>query len=153
MVEPNDDQARTTGRTLPQPLHAANEGLAFLLELVMLAGLAWWGSQAVSGIAGRVALAILTPLAAVVIWGLFAAPRARIRLPLPGVLAVKAVVFAGATIAVYSMGQHALAIAFAVVAAVNTAVAAMDRQALMATRAGLPDSPEEPGHVRNQQVL
>jgi hypothetical protein len=69
MVELNDDQARATGRTLPAPLHAANEGLAFLLELLMLAGLAWWGSQAVSAIAGRIALAILTPLLAVVIWG------------------------------------------------------------------------------------
>ena len=135
----NDDQARATGRTLPPPLHVANEGLAFLLELVMLAGLAWWGSQAVSGIAGRIALAILTPLLAVIIWALLAAPRARIRLPLPGVLAVKAVVFAGAAVAGYSMGQHALAIGFAVVATVNTAVAAVDRQALMATRAGLQD--------------
>jgi len=137
----NDDQARATGRTLPQPLHLANEGLAFLLELVMVAGLAWWGSQAVSGIAGRIALAILTPAAAVIIWALLAAPRARIRLPLPGVLAVKAVVFAGAAVAVYSMGHHALAIGFAVVTAVNTAVATVDRQALMATRAGLPDRP------------
>jgi hypothetical protein len=132
-----NDQARAPGRTLPQPLHVANEGLAFLLELVMLAGLAWWGAQAVSGIAGRIALAILTPAAAVVIWALLAAPRARIRLPLPGVLAVKAVVFGGAAVAVYSMGQHALAIGFAVVAVVNTAVAAVDRQALMATRAGV----------------
>jgi hypothetical protein len=134
----NDDQAHATGRILPQPLHLANEGLAFLLELAMVAGLAWWGSQAVSGIAGRVALAILAPAAAVIIWALLAAPRARIRLPLPGVLAVKAMVFAGAAVAVYSMGQHALAIVFAVVTAVNTALAAVDRQALMATRAGLP---------------
>jgi hypothetical protein len=138
MVEPDDDQARGgTGWALPQPLHAANEGLAFLLELVMLAGLAWWGWQAVGGIAGRVALAILTPGLAAVVWGLLAAPRARIRLPLPGVLAVKAVAFGGASVAVYSMGHHALAIAFAAVAAVNTALAAMDRNALMTTRAGL----------------
>jgi hypothetical protein len=141
MVELNDDQARATGWALPQPLHVANEGLAFLLELVMLAGLAWWGSQAVSGIAGRVALAILAPGLAAVVWGLFAAPRARVKLPLAGVLAVKAVAFGGASVAVYSMGQHALAIGFVAVAAVNTTVAAMDRQALMTTttRAGLAD--------------
>lgn len=123
--------ARQAGFTLPQPLHAANEGLAFLLELVMLAGLAWWGSQAVAGLAGRIALAVLTPAVAVVIWGLFAAPRARVQLPTGGVLAVKAIVFGGATVAVYSTGWDAPAIAFAAVAAVNTAVAVFDRQALV----------------------
>ena len=118
------------GFTLPQPLHAVNEGLAFLLELLMVAGLAWWGSQAVSGLAGRIALAVVTPALAIVVWALFAAPRARIRLPVAGVLAVKAVVFAGGTAAVYSMGWHAAAIAFAIVAAVNTTIAALDREAL-----------------------
>jgi hypothetical protein len=93
MMEPDDDQARGPGWALPQPLHAANEGLAFLLELVMLA--------------------------------------------------VKAVAFGGASVAVYSIGHHALAIAFAAVAAVNTALAAMDRNALMVTRTGLPEAPEE----------
>jgi len=114
---------------LPRPLHAANEGLAFLLELVMLAGLAWWGSQAVSGLAGRVALAVVTPAVAIVIWALFAAPRARVQLPVGGVLAVKTVVFGGGAVAVYSTGWHAPAIAFAVVAAANMTIAAFDRQA------------------------
>lgn len=123
--------SRRAALTLPQPLHVVNEGLAFLLELAMLAGLAWWGSQAVGGLAGRIALAVLTPALAVVIWGLFAAPRARIQLPGAGVLAVKAVVLGGAAVAVYAAGWHAAAIAFAVVAAVNTTVAAFDRQALV----------------------
>src|ERR1041385_6005409 len=61
MVELDDDQARATGWALPQPLHVANEGLAFLLELVMLAGLAWWGWEAVGGIVGSIALAVLPP--------------------------------------------------------------------------------------------
>jgi hypothetical protein len=116
--------------TLPRPLHALNEGLAFLLELVMLAGLAWWGSQAVSGLTGRIALAVVTPALAVVIWALLAAPRARVRLPAAGVLAVKVVVLGGAAVAVYSTGWHALAVVFAVVAAVNTTIAALDREAL-----------------------
>jgi hypothetical protein len=101
------------------------------LELAMLAGLAWWGSQAVAGLAGRIALAVLTPALAVVIWGLFASPRPRVQLPMAGVLAVKTVVFGGATVAVYSMGWHVLAIVFAIVAAVNMTVAAFDRQALV----------------------
>jgi uncharacterized protein DUF2568 len=74
------------------------------------------------------------PAVAAVLWGLLAAPRARIRLPLAGVLAVKAVLFAGTAAAVYSLGQPGLAIAFAVVAFAKTAVAGVDRDAR--TRAG-----------------
>lgn len=117
------------GRALPQPLHGINEGLAFLLELGMLAGLAWWGAAAVSGLAASIALAIAIPALAAIIWGLLAAPRARIRLPTAGVLAVKTVVFGGAAGAVYSLGQHALAVTFAVLALANTTIAAMDRTA------------------------
>ena len=58
-----------TSRALPGPLHAANEGLAFLLELVMLAALAWWGATIGAGVAARVALGVGAPLAAAVLWG------------------------------------------------------------------------------------
>lgn len=126
---------RPRGRSLPPALHVVNEGLAFLLELLMLAGLAWWGAQAVSALVGRIVLAIATPALAAVLWGLLAAPRARIRLPLAGVLAVKVVLFGGAAVAVYSLGQPGLAIAFAAVALVNTAIAAADRDARMRTGA------------------
>lgn len=129
-MNPDGEQAPGAGRALPPALHAANEGLAFLLELLMLAGLAWWGSQTVSGVAGRLTLAIAVPALAVIIWGLFAAPRARFQLPVVGVLAVKAIVFGGVTSAVFSIGHHTLAIAFAVVAAANATAAAIDRDAL-----------------------
>jgi Protein of unknown function (DUF2568) len=130
--------AALRARALPQPLHAANEALAFLLELCMLAALAWWGATAVGALAGRVALAIICPLVVVIGWGLFAAPRARIRLPLAGVLGVKAVAFAAGTAALYAVGQRVLAIVFAVVAAVNTGVAASDRSAAMQREAAVP---------------
>jgi hypothetical protein len=117
------------GHPLPEPLHAFNEGLAFLLELLMLAALAWWGYQAVGALAARIVLMVAAPALAIVIWGLFAAPRARIKLPVAGVLAVKTVIFGTAAAAVYSRGQHGLAIAFAVVAAVNMIAAAIDRAA------------------------
>jgi Protein of unknown function (DUF2568) len=130
--------AALRARALPQPLHAANEALAFLLELCMLAALAWWGATAVSALAGRVALAIICPLVAVIGWSLFAAPRARIRLPLAGVLAVKAVAFATGTAALYAVGQHVLAIVFAIIAAMNTGVAASDRNAATQRQAAVP---------------
>lgn len=84
-------------RALPwdRPWFAANEVLAFVLELVAIGALAWWGSTAQEGAAASAALGIGTPAAAVALWGLFAAPRAHFSLPLPGVLAVKALVLGG----------------------------------------------------------
>ena len=116
---------------IPRWLHAGNEALAFLVELVALAALAWWGSETGHGAAAHLILGIGAPLVAVVLWGLFAAPRATVKLPLPGVLAVKAVVFGGAALALWGVGHGGLAIAFALVALGNTALATADRQALM----------------------
>jgi hypothetical protein len=120
-------------RALPGPLHAANEGLAFLLELEALAGLAWWGVDTGGGLAAKILLGVGTPLLAAVIWGLFAAPRARIRLPMAGVLAVKAIVYGGAAVAVYSLGQRGLAVACAAIVLASTTIAAIDRDARMTT--------------------
>ncbi|MFG3345890.1 YrdB family protein [Streptomyces sp. NPDC048018] len=114
---------------LPAPLHVVNEGLAFLLELAALAALAWWGWQSVENIALRLILAVVAPAAAAALWGLFAAPKARIRVPLAGVLAVKALVFGAAVAALHAVGVHAGAVAFGLVAVVNTALATMDRRA------------------------
>ncbi|MFF0559579.1 YrdB family protein [Streptomyces sp. NPDC004266] len=116
---------------LPAPLHVLNEGLAFLLELAALAVLARWGWEGAEGGALRLLLAVAAPAAAAVIWGLFAAPRARIPLPLPGVLLVKALVFGAAAVALQALDRPAWALSFAVVALVNTALATADRRAAM----------------------
>ena len=112
-------------RALPPGLHAVNEGLAFLLELLALGGLAWWGADTGGGLAASILLGAGAPVVAAVAWGLFAAPRARVRLPLAGVLAVKVIVFGLAAAGVY-----------AVVAVINTALATVDRDALKNTTAG-----------------
>jgi hypothetical protein len=62
-------------------LNAANLALKFLLELAAFAALAWWGATVGSGVVS-VLVAVAAPLAAVVLWGLFAAPRASRRLSL-----------------------------------------------------------------------
>jgi hypothetical protein len=59
--------------------------VAFLSELAALAALALAGVSVPSGVAARVLLGVGLPLAAAVLWGLFAAPRAPVQL---GVLAV-----------------------------------------------------------------
>ncbi|WP_406392577.1 YrdB family protein [Streptomyces sp. NBC_00887] len=88
-----------------RPWFAANEVLAFVLELLAIGCLSWWGFTAVDGWAASLLLGLGTPAAAVALWGLFAAPRARIRLPLAGVLAVKTLVLGGGAAAVYGTGR------------------------------------------------
>ena len=120
----------TRARALPPRLHAVNESLAFLVELAMLAGLAWWGATVHGAVVARVLIALAGPLTAGVVWSLFAAPRARVRLPSAGVLVVKAVVFGVTGLAVYAAGQHLVAIVVAVIAYLNAGLAAVDRDAM-----------------------
>ena len=121
--------------TLPTPLHMLNEGLAFLLEVAALGVLAWWGWRSGGDIALRIVLAVAAPAVAAVLWGMFAAPKARTPLPTGGVLTVKALVFGAAVAALYALGHGEVAAVFAVVVAVNTVLATLDRKALMHRRA------------------
>ena len=114
---------------LPGPLHMINEGLALLLEVIAVFVLAWWGFSVGDNVLVHVILGFGAPLAAMALWGMFAAPKAKIKAPLPVVLLVKAVVFGAAALAFYGLGQTAVAIVFAVVAILNTALATVDREA------------------------
>jgi Protein of unknown function (DUF2568) len=116
---------------VPVTLHWINETIAFLLEVAALAALGWWGAKTGTGLALSVALAVGAPLLVAIVWGLFAAPKARIRLPMAGVLAVKTLVFGCAAAAVYALGWRVLAGTFAAAAFVNTAMATFDRRAAM----------------------
>lgn len=121
--------ARDGGPVLEGPWYVTlNEVLAFLLELVAIGCLAWWGFGTDGGVVARTALGLGLPLAGVVLWGLFAAPKARVRLPLAGVLAVKALVFGGGAWGVHARGHTAAAVVLAAVTAVNTAVAETARR-------------------------
>jgi hypothetical protein len=104
-----------------------NAALAFLLELAALAALGWWGFATGGGAALRVGLGLGAPLLAAVLWGLFAAPKAVVGLPVAGVLVVKALVFGAATAALYALGRPALATAYALVVVLNTAYVTFQR--------------------------
>lgn len=121
---------------LPGPLHVLNEGLAFILEIAALGALAWWGFATGGNVGVHIVLGIGTPVAAMVLWGMFAAPRARFKVALPLVLLVKAAVFGAGALALYGVDHPALAIAFAVVAVLNTALATLDRDAAFRAAAG-----------------
>ncbi|HEX9065881.1 MAG TPA: YrdB family protein [Streptosporangiaceae bacterium] len=115
---------------MSKSLYAANEAVAFLLELLVLVVLGLWGFETGPNTAVSILLGLGTPALAAVVWGLFAAPRARFPLPLAGTLAVKAVVFAAAVAALAALGQPVLAAVLAVVLAANTAVAVRFRSKL-----------------------
>ncbi|MFF1412383.1 YrdB family protein [Streptomyces sp. NPDC058289] len=104
-----------------------NEGLAFLLELLILVVLAWWGFSRDIGWAGSLGLAVAAPAAAAVLWGMFAAPKARFTVPLAAQLGVKAVVFGAAALALLALGQRQPALWFAVAVVVNTALSSYYR--------------------------
>ena len=101
-----------------QIFHWANLALAFLLELCALVALGYWGVSAGGGPVAKVALGIGAPLFAAVLWGLFAAPKAPVSVPLLG-LGVKLIVFGSAVVALYATGHHTLAIVFAVIVVAN----------------------------------
>jgi hypothetical protein len=94
----------------------------FLVELAALAGLAYWGGQAGGGTAGDILLAVATPAAAAVMWGIWAAPRSPRRLEGARRLIPEVLLFGGATAALAAADQPGLAVALGVVAAIDTAL-------------------------------
>ena len=126
-------------RQLPGPLHAVNEAVAFILEILALVALGWWGFSV------HPLLGIAAPLLAIIVWGLFAAPRARYQVSIIAVLLVKDLVFGAATIALFALDEPGLAITFAIVAVINTAIATIDRNAaVVRARSGETDPLQHP---------
>lgn len=97
-------------------MKGANLTLRFLLELCLLAALAYVALQA------NVALAIVAPLVAAVIWGLFVSPKARFPLARPLWVAVQVVLFGFAVGGLVATANAVLGGVFGLVAAVNLAL-------------------------------
>lgn len=106
---------------LPGGFLGANLAIAFLLELCALAALGYWGVRTGSSPVTKTALGIGAPLLAAVLWGLFAAPRARIRVPALR-MAVKVLVFGGAVVGLYAAGHPILASVLLAVVILNAAL-------------------------------
>jgi hypothetical protein len=92
--------------------------LKFLLELAALAAFGLWGASIADG-AAAVVLAIALPLVAAVLWGMFAAPKARRRLPLRLRAPFELTVFAVGALALWSAESVAPAAVFGAVAVGN----------------------------------
>src|SRR6185437_7090428 len=103
-------------------LKTGNLALLFLLELCMLAALAFWGFHTGDSLIAKLALGIGAPLLAAILWGVFMAPRAAIKLPTPMHLALLLVIFGAAALALAVAGQPLLAIIFAALSVLSKAL-------------------------------
>ena len=93
--------------------------LAFASELAALVALGAWGFAQGGSTATKVLLGIGTPLVAAVLWGLFAAPQAPVRIAVVTLL-VKLLVFGSAVLALIGIGHPRLAVALGVVALLSS---------------------------------
>lgn len=88
-----------------QALQAINLAVRFVLELLAVAGLAYWGLRSGLAAVPRIGTAVGAPVAVVVFWGLVAAPHAPVTLPAPAKVAVQLLVFAIAAWALAVAGR------------------------------------------------
>ncbi len=102
-----------------------NLGLRFLLEVLALLALGYWGSQQGTGIISIV-LAIGIPVIAAIVWGTFAVPNDPSRsgkapVVVPGIvrLIIELALFASATVALFALGLNLPAIIFAAVVVIH----------------------------------
>jgi hypothetical protein len=100
-------------------LNALNLAIRFfVVELGGLAAAAYWGWEVTSG-PGRWYLAVLAPVAFIAVWGLFIAPKARIRVSKEAALAIELVMLALVAVGLVVTGPVWLGIAYGAVALVS----------------------------------
>ena len=97
----------------------ANDLVAFAVEVLAVVLLAVWGAHLGDSTVTHVLGGVLVPGAAIVLWGLFAAPRARVRVPVL-VVATKVLVLGAAVLAAWSLLPPVWAALVTVVVVVNT---------------------------------
>lgn len=93
----------------------------FGLELAALVALGYWGFETGDGTVTKIVLGLGAPLVAAVLWGLFVSPKARFQSPASKAV-FELVVFVAAVLALVDADQTGFAIAFAVVAILDSAL-------------------------------
>jgi hypothetical protein len=102
-------------------LRGANLALKFLVELAAFAALAYWGATTGSAPLS-IALAVAAPAIAIVLWGLFAAPKAGRRLPAAARIPFELAVFAVAIVALFVAGAPVAGAVLAALVVLNAAL-------------------------------
>ena len=109
-------------------LKVLNLAVRFLLELCMLAAVAFWGFKTQSSWLMKLLFGLGLPLLIAVLWGMFLAPRAT--RPLSGVafLSLELVLFATGAVALFASGKATLGWAYMIVLIVNKLLLVMWKQ-------------------------
>ena len=101
------------------PWLAANLGLRFVLELAMLAAFGSWGIHTGHTVAADVLLGLGGPGLAAAVWGTFAAPRSRRRLPGAALTVLQVAMLGLGAAALIAVGATLLGVVMAVAVVVN----------------------------------
>jgi hypothetical protein len=104
----------------------ANLAVAFGMELVAVGALAVWGWKTGGTLPVQLTLAIGPALAAMVLWGLFAAPHAAHSNAFLAVV-TKVAVLGGAAVALWAVRYHTAAVLFALVVVANLLIIKLGR--------------------------
>jgi hypothetical protein len=132
-------------------MRAANDALRFLLELGVLAAVAYWGWWEAHG-ALRWVLAIGAPLVVAVTWGRFMAPKSPRRVRDPRRLILELLVFGSAVVALARVGDTVGAIVFgALVAAHLTLTFALGQRDFMRCESDVSPARDDARHGGRRQ--
>ena len=102
-------------------LRFGNLALKFALELAAIAALAYWGASLNGSLLSAVMM-VLAPLAMIVVWGRWAAPKASRRLPVSARIPLELTILLGAALALLAAGEDAVAAVFAAAVLLNAAL-------------------------------
>jgi FtsH-binding integral membrane protein len=91
-----------------------NQVLAFSLEMLMLYGIGSWGFQQGKNVLFKWLIAIALLAVAVVLWGIFAAPKSEYRLKMPGRALFQVAMFSSAAVCMYKQNKVDLAVGFTI---------------------------------------
>ena len=98
---------------------AINLVAAFFLEIAMLIALGYVGFQYPENIILKYLLMILLPLIAAILWGIFAAPKSRLRLQQPYRMFFAMIIFGVAVFLLYRSGITTVAVVFGILVLIN----------------------------------
>ena len=103
-------------------IESINLLVRFLLELSMLGAVGYWGFTTGDSAAAQALLGVGAPLLMAVVWGVFVSPKATRPLPPVAWVALQAVLFGAAAVALATFASPAPAATFLVVVAANGAL-------------------------------
>jgi len=101
-----------------------NDAVAFFIELIMLVALSMSGYHLATTAFLKYSLAIGLPAVTILLWGKWAAPKSKSRLPYPWLTVFKLILFSITALLLFYSGYVTGAIIFGAVAYLNVGLAA-----------------------------